>query len=139
MTQQAQTPFIDTSSSAMMGLGAPIIQTYDVTTQAASGTITLTPSTSQPNAQPFTKGRLRIKSSGVNAATTIAIGALTGTDGTNTVLLKPALLPVTGAGQNFDISTEFISDLQLISVSFSTTLAGATTAATINSEMFANP
>lgn len=133
MTQQTQTPFVNTSASAMIGLGAPIAQVYDVTAQTASGTITLTP------VNPITKGRLRIKSTGVNAATTIAIGALTGTDGTNTVILKTAILPVTTAGQNFDLSMEFLSDLQLTSVSFATTLAGATQAATINSELFANP
>jgi hypothetical protein len=133
MTQQLQTPFVNTSASAMLGLGAPIVQVYDVTAQTASGPITLTFS------QPITKGRLRVKSSGVNAVTTAAIGAVTVTDGTNVVVVKPALLPATAAGQNFDVSVEIITDIQATSLSFSTTLGGATTTATINSEFFGNP
>jgi hypothetical protein len=135
MTQQATTPFLATSASAMLGLGAPIVQVYDVTALTVAGptTITLT----WPN--PITKGRLRIKSSGVNAVSTIALAGLTGSDGTNTVLLKPALEPATAAGQNFDNSWEIISDLQLTSLSFAATIGGATTTATINSEFFANP
>jgi hypothetical protein len=133
MTQQATTPFVNTSASAMLGLGAPIVQTYDVTAQSASGNITLTFS------QPITKGRLRVKSSGVNAVTTIAIGAVTVTDGTNVVVVNPALLPATTAGQNFDRSIEIITDIQATSLTFGTTLGGATTTATINSEFFGNP
>ena len=133
MTQQATTPFVQSSSSTMLGFGAPIVQTYDVTAQAASGTITLTFS------QPVTKGRLRIKSSGVNAVTTSAIGALTVTDGTNVVEVRGPLLAATAAGANFDIITEFCTDIQATSLSFATTLGGATTTATINSEFFGNP
>jgi hypothetical protein len=133
MTLQATTPFVNTSASAMLGLGAPIVQTYDVTAQTASGPITLTFS------QPITKGRLRVKSSGVNAVTTIAIGAVTVTDGTNVVVVNPALLPATTAGQNFDRSIEIITDIQATSLTFGTTLGGATTTATINSEFFGNP
>jgi hypothetical protein len=133
MTQQATTPFVNTSAALTLGMGAPIVQVYDVTAQAASGTITLT------FPQPITKGRLRIKSSGVNAVTTISVGSVTVTDGTNVVIVKPSLEPVTAPGQNFDISTEFACDIQATSLSFSTTLAGATTTATINSEFFGNP
>jgi hypothetical protein len=139
MTQQATTPFVKSSASQMLGHGSPAIQCYDQTVLAATGTITLTPATSQINAQPFTQGRLRIKSSAVNAATTQGIGVLTGSDGTNTVVLASTLLPTTAAGQNFDVIQEFSSDLQLTSLSFTVTLAGATTAATISSELFANP
>lgn len=119
----------------MIGLGAPIIQVYDVTVQAASGTITLTPA----NGAVFTKGRLRIKSSAPNAATTVAIGNITVIDGTNTVIVKQAALAATAAGTNFDLNFEILTDLQATSISFSTTLGGATTAVTINSEFFANP
>jgi hypothetical protein len=133
MTQQATSPFVNTSASAMLGLGAPIVQTYDVTAQTASGPITLTFS------QPITKGRLRVKSSGLNAATTVAIGAVTVSDGTNVVVVKPALLAATTAGQNFDVSVEIITDIQATSLTFGTTLGGATTTATINSEFFGNP
>lgn len=135
MTQQATTPFVQTSASAMLGLGAPIIQVYDVTALTATGTITLTPA----NSVAFTKGRLRIKSSAVNAATTLAIGILTATDGTNTVELRPALLPTTAAGANFDLSSEILTDIQATSLSFTVTLAGGTQIATISSEFFANP
>lgn len=139
MTQQATTPFVKSSASQMLGHGSPAIQCYDVTALAATGTITLTPATSQTNAQPFTQGRVRIKSSAVNAATTQAIGVLTGSDGTNTVVLGVALLPATAAGQNFDVIQEFSSDLQLTSLSYTVTLGGATTTATVSTELFANP
>jgi hypothetical protein len=133
MTQQATTPFARTSSPLTMGMGAPIVQTYDVTVQTANGTITLTFS------QPITKGQLRVKSSGVNAATTVAIGAVTVTDGTNVAVVYGQLLPATAAGQNFDRMIRFACDIQATSLSFSTTLGGTTTAATISSEFFGNP
>src|SRR5215472_14632892 len=98
MTVQANTPFVNTSSSGMIGKGAPIIQVYDVTVLAAAGptTITLT----VPNGY-MTKGQVRLKSSAVNAATTITIGNITLSDGTNTVLSRPAQA-ATAAGQNLD-------------------------------------
>ena len=65
MTQQATTPFSNTSAALVLGMGAAIVQVYDVTAQAASGVITLTFS------QPITKGQLRVKSSLLNAATTV--------------------------------------------------------------------
>lgn len=133
MTQQATTPFTNTSAALTLGMGAPIVQVYDVTAQTASGTITLTFS------QPITKGQLRVKSSGVNAATTAAIGAVTVTDGTNVVVVKEQFLLTDTAGQNFDILLRFACDIQATSLSFATTLAGATIAATINSEFFGNP
>jgi hypothetical protein len=136
MTQQATTPFVETSQGLMLGFGAPISNTYDVTALTATGTITLTPTTP---GTPFTRGRLRIKSSLVNAATTLAIGIITGTDGTNTVTLRGAPLATTAVGVNFDLNIELVSDLQLTSISFTVTLAGSTQVATINSELFANP
>jgi hypothetical protein len=133
MTQQAATPFVNTSAALTLGMGAPIVQTYDVTVQTVSGTITLTFS------QPITKGRLRVKSSGVSATTTITVGNVTVTDGTNVVIVKPAFEPVTTAGQNFDLLLEFAVDIQAISLSFATVLGGTAIAATINSEFFGNP
>jgi hypothetical protein len=133
MTQQATTPFSSTSASLTLGMGAPIVQAYDVTAQTASGTITLAFS------QPITKGQLRIKSTGVNAATTSSIGAVTVTDGTNVVVVSDPLLPATTAGQNFDRLLRFACDIQATSLSFATTLGGATEAVTLNSEFFGNP
>lgn len=137
MTQQATTPFVQTSLGVMLGFGSPIVQIYDVTALTATGTITLTDTAT--DAVPFTKGRIRVKSSAVNAATTAAIGIVTGTDGTTTVTLKSAPLATTAAGTGFDINFDFISDLQLTSISFTVTLAGSSTIATINTELFANP
>ena len=133
MTQQATSPFVNTSAALTLGMGAPIVQTYDVTAQAASGTITLTFS------QPITKGQLRIKSSALNAATTSAIGGVTVSDGTNVVVVSDPVLATTAAGQNFDRLLRFACDIQATSLSFATTLAGATTTATISSEFFGNP
>ena len=136
MTQQATTPFVETSQGLMLGFGAPISNTYDVTALTATGTITLTPASP---GTPFTRGRLRIKSSAVNGSTTLAIGIITGSDGTNTVTLRGAPLATSAAGANFDLNFEIVSDLQLTSISYTVTLAGGTQLATINSELFANP
>jgi hypothetical protein len=133
MTQQATTPFKNTSAALVLGMGAPIVQVYDVTAQTANGTITLTWS------QPITKGQLRVKSSALNAATTASIGAVTVTDGTNVVVVYGQLLPGTTAGQAFDRLIRFACEIQATSLSFSTTLGGTTVAATINSEFFGNP
>jgi hypothetical protein len=133
MTQQATTPFIQTSAAMLLGLGAPIQNIYDVSALAATGNVVITFVT------PVTKGQIRSKSSATNGATTILRGAVTGTDGTNTVRLQPAWAAATAAGQNFDEIYEFVSDLQLTSLTIPFTLAGATTVATINTEVFGNP
>ena len=65
MTQQAMTPMTNTASPVMIGFGAPIVQVYDVTSfTTAGGTITLT------STRPFTKGYIRVKSTGLAAAGT---------------------------------------------------------------------
>lgn len=133
MTQQATTPFINTSAAILLGLGAPIQNIYDVTALAATGNVVIAFPT------PVTKGQIRSKSSAVNAATTILRGAVTGTDGTNTVRLNPAWSGATAAGQNFDEIYDFASDLQITSITIPFTLGGASTIATINTEVFANP
>ena len=130
MTQQAQSPMLNTSSGAMLGLGAPIVQVYDVSTLTANGTITLTPSS------PFSKGRLRVKSSALAAAGTPALGAVTVTDGANTCVVTQQLMAAGAAGVNFDVSLEFVTDLAATSLSFPVTTAAA---CTFNSELFGNP
>jgi len=132
MTQQATTPFVN-PIAGVTGMGTTIVQVYDVTAQTASGTITLT------LPQAITKGKMRIKSTAVNASTTTAIGAVTATDGTNPVQISAALLPTTAAGARFDLLLDFACDIQATSISFATTLAGATQAATINTELYGNP
>lgn len=133
MTAQTSSPFTQSSIATMLGFGAPIVTTYDQTALTATGTITLTFS------QAITKGRLRVKSGSTNAATTLAIGNVTVTDGTNTVIVRQAWLATTSAGTNFDQILEFCTDIQATSLSFTVTLAGATQASTISSEFFGNP
>jgi hypothetical protein len=133
MTQQATTPFTNTSAAVLLGLGAPIANLYDVTALTATGNVVITFAT------PVTKGQIRSKSSAVNGVTTIARGNVTGTDGTNTVTLARAWPAASAAGTNFDEIYDFCSDLQLTSITIPFTLAGATTIATINTEVFANP
>jgi hypothetical protein len=136
MAQQSSTPFVQTALGTMLGFGAPLVQYYDSTALTATGTITLTGWTGPA----ITKGKLRIKSAAVNAATTIAIGNITATDGTNTVIIKGTALATTSAGSGlFDFLYEWASDLQVTSISFTVTLAGSSTIATIDSELFANP
>lgn len=141
MTQQSSTPFTQTAKGTMLGLGAPIQLYYDVTALTATGTITLTvnPNADQTDSVPITKGRLRIKSTLVNAATTLAIGPVTVSDGTNTVQQSNALLATTAAGTEFDINADIYSELQVNTLSFTVTLAGGTQIATINTEFFGNP
>jgi len=134
MTAQASSPFLQPSAAVMLGLGTPIVQAYDVTALVAAGpgTITLT----FPVA--CTKLQIRIKSSAVNGVTTILRGNISLTDGTNTTVVQPART-VTAAGANFDEIWEIVTDLQATSLSFPVTLAGATTTATINTEVYGNP
>lgn len=133
MTQQATTPFTNTSAAVLLGLGAPIGIFYDVTALTATGNVTITFNT------PVTKGQIRSKSSATNAATTALRGAVTATDGTNTVRIQPAWTAATAAGQNFDEIYDFCSDLQITSITIPFTLGGGTTIVTINTEVFANP
>jgi hypothetical protein len=135
MTQQASTPFTNTSAAAMLGLGAPIAQVYDVTALAAAGPTTIT----LPLPVACTKLQIRIKSSAVNGVTTILRGNVTVTDGTNVAVVQPARAAATAAGANFDENFDVYTDLQATSISFPVTLAGATLIATINTEVFGNP
>jgi hypothetical protein len=135
MAQQSSTPFVQTALGTMLGFGAPLVTYYDSTALTATGTITLTGWTGPA----ITKGKLRIKSTATNGATTLAIGNITVTDGTNTEIIKQTALSTTSAGTNFDFLYEWASDLQVTSLSFTVTLAGGTQASTIDSELFGNP
>jgi hypothetical protein len=131
MTQQATTPFANTAAASMLAWGAPIVQVYDVTSYTTvGGTITLAAS------QPFRHGRLRVKTSALNAAATPSIGAVSVTDGTNVVNVANPLLAAGAAGVNFDVIWDFWVDINATSISFPVTIAAA---GTINSELFANP
>lgn len=135
MTAQATSPFTQTSAAAMLGLGVSAVQAYDATALVAAGPATITLALAPV---PCTKLQIRIKSSAVNGVTTILRGNISVTDGTNTVVVQPARA-VTAAGANFDEIWEIITDIQATSISFPVTLAGATTTATINTEVFGNP
>jgi hypothetical protein len=133
MTQQASTPFTNTSAGATVGLGASIAQVYDVTALAATGNIVI----QLPVA--CTKIQVRSKSTAVNAATTILRGAVTVSDGANVVRVQPAASAATAAGQNFDENFDVYTDIQVTQITIPYTLAGATTVATIDTEVFGNP
>jgi hypothetical protein len=135
MTQQASTPFLNTSQAATMGLGVPVANVYDVTALVAAGPATIT----LPLPVACTKIQVRIKSSAVNGVTTILRGNVTVTDGVNTAVVQPARAAASAAGANFDENFDIYTDLQATSVSFPVTLGGATTIATINTELFGNP
>jgi hypothetical protein len=136
MSVQSKSTFLNPCSGIPAGyMGAPIVQAYDLTALTATGTITV--NVAGTNGQGVRRGVVRIKSSAVNGATTIAIGSITGTDGTNTVQLGATnRLAATAAGVNFDLFADFVSDLFLTSLSFTVTLAGGTTIATINTEVY---
>jgi hypothetical protein len=133
MTLQASSPFIQTSAAAMSGLGVAGVSVYDVTALAATGNITI----ALPSV--CTKLQVRIKSSLVNAATTIVRGPVTITDGTNTTRVQQGSAVATAAGQNFDENFDIYTDLQATSITIPYTLAGATTIATLSTEIFGNP
>lgn len=135
MTAQATSPFTQPSAAALLGLGCPIVQSYDVTALAAVGPTTIT----IPLSQACTKLQMRIKTSAVNAATTILRGNVTITDGTNTAVVQPARAVATAAGANFDENFDILTDLQATSISYPVTLGGGTTIATVNTEVYGNP
>jgi hypothetical protein len=136
MTAQATSPFLQPSAAAMLGLGFPIVNVFDVTALAAVGPTTITLPIPAPGA---TKLQVRIKTSAVNAATTILRGAVSVTDGTNTVGVQPARAAATAAGANFDENFDVYVDINVTSISFPVTLGGGTTIATINTEVYGNP
>jgi hypothetical protein len=135
MTLQASSPFLQSSQGTMTGLGVPVVSVYDVTALAAAGPTNIT--IALPT--PCTKIRVRQKSSLVNAATTILRGAVTITDGVNTTRVQPAVTAASAAGQNTDENFDIYTDLQTTSITIPITLAGATTIATMNTEVFGNP
>lgn len=135
MAAKTASTCVNTAQGTLPGFGAPIQSAFDQATLAATGTITV------PIPAPgITKGKIRIQTSGVNAATTTAIGAITATDGTTTVQVgATARVSTTAAGVAIDLISEFVLGINATSFSFAATLAGATTAATVNTEIFGNP
>lgn len=140
MAAQKASTCTQSAQGILNGLGVPIVSVYDQTALTATGTITLNTNTN--NGIGITRGLIRIQAGlgTVNAATTCAIGAITGTNGTNTVQLGATnRLATTAAGVVWDLLVDFICAILCTSISFTVTLAGATQAATINTEIFGTP
>jgi hypothetical protein len=138
MAVQKSSTCVQTAQGILNGLGCPIVSAFDQTALTATGTITV--ATLTPGGGGITRGKIRIQTSAVNGATTLAVGAITCTDGTNTVQVgTTARISVTAAGTTFDFLTEFIVGIFATSFSFPVTLAGGTQAATINTEIFGTP
>jgi len=83
-------------------------------------------------------GRIRVKFSAVPASSQITGIEITGTDGTTTEILEysSAAYP---AATLIDKNYEFISDLNLTTISVLITMANAGTAATLDLEIAGNP
>lgn len=134
MASQLASTCVNPSAGILLGFGVPIGQAFDQTALTATGTITLTPN------NPISKGKLRVQGLNPNVATTIAIGAITATNGTSTVQIgSTANISTTAAGTEIDFLKEFILPFAATSFSIPVTLAGATTTVTLNSEVSGNP
>lgn len=137
MTAKTASTCTYSAQGILNGLGTPIVSAYDQTALTATGTITIATSN---NGQGIRQGKIRIQTSSVNGATTTAIGAITCTDGTNTVQLgSTTRIATTAAGTVIDFITEFITAIFATSFSFTVTLGGGSTIATVNSEIFGTP
>lgn len=138
MSAKTATTCVNSAQGILNGLGVPIVSAYDQTALTATGTIVIPTVTT--GGQGITRGKIRIQSSAVNGATTTAVGNITCTDGTNTVQVGSTnRISATAAGVTFDFITEFIVGILATSFSIPVTLAGGTTIATINTEIFGTP
>lgn len=141
MAAQKSSTCTQSSQGILCGyLGSPIVSAYDQTALTATGTITVP--TNSNNGVGISRGLIRIQAGlgTVNAATVCAIGAITGTNGTNTVQLGATnRLAATAAGTVWDLLADFVCAILVTSISFTVTLSGGTTIATINTEVFGTP
>jgi hypothetical protein len=79
-----------------------------------------------------TRGKFRIRTSAVNAATVDTV-TVSVTDGTTTLVVD--ILGPTAAGAGIDYSSDFNTDLSITSISFTFVQSGATTQATADVEV----
>lgn len=142
-------PFLNPVSQVMPGFGAPACNgsgTQVITTTAGPTTLTIAAASTTPSAggtpfnlngsPPPSGGKIRIRTSAVNASTTTAI-TITVTDGTTT--LQVDQIGPTAAGGLIDETTNFRTDLAITSVSIAVTLGGSVFTATIDWEVSLNP
>jgi len=134
MAAKTTTTCTNTAAGTLPGFGAYSQTGFDQTALTSTGSITVTMTGA------VTKGKIRIQFSAVNAATTIAVGAITATDGTNTVQVgATARVSATSAGTVVDLITEFVIGINATSFTIPVTLGGSTQAATVNTEIYGNP
>lgn len=135
MASVSKTTCVNSSQGTLNGFGVPILAAFDQTALAATGTITLA-----SLSPAITKGKIRIQINGVNVATTLAIGAITATDGITPYQVGPsANVATTAAGTFLDFIRDFVLGINATSFAFTVTLAGGTQAATVNTELFGTP
>lgn len=131
--------FVKTLASMFPTLGSPNFAGPPATTLVAGGTsataqaigiVTVAGVASTVTFTPFsgpgtvTRGWVRVKSTSINAATTVVVFNVKGTDGTTTVFLasQPNLLALgAAAAQAVDVILPFMSDLNLTSIVVSIT------------------
>lgn len=115
-------------------IGASIANTPVTITIPATGATTPSGGTAFNTAggPPPTRGRFRLRTSSVNAATVDTI-AFTVTDGTTTLVVD--IFGPTSAGQAIDYTGEFNVDLNVTSFSAIFTQSGATQQATADLEL----
>lgn len=125
--------FVNSPAQVMPGFGSPSrngsIYGFVFTTASANTmTIAATSTTPSANGTPFntsgmpapTKGKIRFRTSTVGAAVTTAV-VFTVTDGTTTEQVHS--IPVTTAGVAIDYTFEFVTDLNITSISAVATIA----------------
>jgi hypothetical protein len=106
---------------------------YTLKNAALSATTT----TTQTLTSAVRNGRIRVKYSAVNGATTLQT-KITMTDGTTTFVVLPTT-PVSTAGDLQDFVIDYNLDINANSISVVSTLAGATQTATLDIEVAGNP
>lgn len=135
MAAQASSTCIQSAQGILTGFGAPIVSAYDQTALTATGNIVVP--TVTPGGIGITRGKIRVQIYTLNAATTIAMGGITCTDGTTTVQVGATnRVAATAAGTQLDFLTDFIVGIIATSFTIPITLAGSTTTATVNTEIF---
>ncbi len=126
--------FVNHVSQIFPGMGCPSMNgtIFGTAATGAAQTLVIAATTTTPstNGTPFntsgqpapTRGMCRIRTAGVTG--TFTFTSITVTDGTTTLVVAGGL-PAGGAGVQFDVQFDFITDINITSITFSFTVSTA--------------
>jgi len=132
---------LNLAASITPGFGAATVNQQVLATSAsASATTTITvPASGSLSPTYASRGYVHVRLTRT-AGAPVAVVDITGTDGTTTEQLSPALtFTALGSASNANVVVPFITDLNLTSISVAVTLTGAAATANVDVDVAANP